>query len=121
MARAVTLIPRWPSHLRFIRAEVTGIEGRTIVLNALQAEVAVLTDGDTIFRIPDVEDPGLDDLEVGDKVGVLIAPTEEGTLLAKVVVVRRDTNSLTNAITAPIEATTALIEALPWGEDGNVD
>ncbi len=120
MARAVTLMPRWPSRLRFIRGEVTGIERRTIILNALQAEVGVLTDGDTIFRIPGVEDPGLDDLRVGDKVGVLVAPTEEGTLLAKVVV-RRDTNSLTGAIMAPIEATTALIESLPWGEAGNVD
>lgn len=120
MARAVTLMPRWPSRLRFIRGEVAGIEGRTMALNALQGEVAVLTDGDTIFRIPGVEDPGVDDLRVGDKVGVLVARTEEGTLLAKVVV-RRDTDSLTSAIMVPIEATTALIEAFPWGEDGNVD
>jgi len=120
MARAVTLMPRWPSRLRFIRGEVTGIEGRTMALTALQAEVAVLTDGDTIFRIPGVEDPGVDDLRVGDKVGVLVARTEEGTLLAKVVV-RRDTDSLTGAIMAPIEATTALMDALPWAEDGNVD
>jgi len=120
MARAVTLMPRWPSRLRFIRGEVTGIEGRTMALTALQAEVAVLTDGDTIFRIPGVEDPGVDDLRVGDKVGVLVARTEEGTLLAKVVV-RRDTDSLTSAIMAPIEATTALMDALPWAEDGNVD
>ena len=41
--------------------------------------------------------------------------------MAKVVVVRRDTNSLTGAIMAPIEATTALIEALPWAEPGNMD
>jgi hypothetical protein len=68
-----------------------------------------------------VEDPGLDDLEVGDKVGVLVAPTEEGTLLAKVVVVRRDTSSVTSAIMAPMEATTAVMDALPWGEAGNMD
>jgi hypothetical protein len=77
-ARAVTLIPRWPSHLRFLRGEVTGIEGRTIVLDAWQGEVAVLTDEDTQFRIPGVEDPGLDDVCVGDKAGVLVALTEEG-------------------------------------------
>ncbi|MGB3906489.1 MAG: DUF5666 domain-containing protein [Anaerolineae bacterium] len=118
-ARALTLIPRWPSHLRFIRGEVTGIEGRTIVLDALQGEVAVLTDGDTIFRIPGVEDPGLDDLRVGDRVGVLVTRTEEGALLAKVVIVRRETNSVTSAIMAPIEATTALLEALPWQEAEN--
>jgi hypothetical protein len=43
------------------------------------------------------------------------------SVLAKVVVVRRDTNSVTGAIMAPIEATTTLMESLPWGEAGNVD
>ncbi len=112
-ARAVTLIPRWPSHLRFLRGEVTGIEGRTLVLEALQGEVAVLTDGDTIFRIPGVEDPGLDDLEVGDKMGVLVARTgeEAGGLLAKVVIVRRANESVTEALAAPVEAVTTLLES----------
>ena len=109
-ARAVTLIPRWPSHLRFLRGEVTAIDGRTIVLNALQGEVAVLTDGDTIFRIPGVEDPGLDDVEVGDKVGVLVARTDDNGLLARVVLVRRESGSLTDAILAPAEAATALLQ-----------
>jgi hypothetical protein len=113
-ARAVTLIPRWPSHLRFVRGEVTGIEGRTIVLNALQGEVAVLTDGETIFRVPGVEDPGLDDLRVGDKVGILLTRAEEGDggLLAKVVIVRRSQESITDAIREPVEAATALLDSL---------
>ena len=111
-ARAVTLIPRWPSHLRFLRGEVTAIEGRTMVLDALQGEVAVLTDGETIFRIPGVEDPGLDDLEVGDRVGILVVRTDDGGLLAKVVLVRRNTDSLTDAIMAPVEAATMLLESL---------
>jgi hypothetical protein len=112
-ARAVTLIPRWPSHLRFIRGEVTGIEGRTIVLNALQGEVAVLTDGDTVFRIPGVEEPGLDDLRVGDRVGILLARAQEGDggLLAKVVLVRRPHESLADAIREPVEAATALLDS----------
>jgi RNase P/RNase MRP subunit p29 len=114
MARAVGLIPRWPSHLRFIRGEVTGIEDRTIVLNALQGEMSVLTDGETIFRIPGVEDPGLDDLRVGDRVGMLVARTEAGTLLAKVVVVRKGESSFTTHVMAPIEAATALMEDLLW-------
>jgi hypothetical protein len=111
-ARAVTLIPRWPSHLRFLRGEVTGIEGRTLVLNALQGEVAVLTDEDTQFRIPGVEAPGLDDLRVGDAVGVLVARTEESGLLAKVVLVRRAEESLIETLAAPVEAVTALLESL---------
>jgi hypothetical protein len=112
-ARAVTLIPRWPSHLRFLRGEVTGIEGRTLVLEALQGEVAVMTNGDTIFRMAGVEDPGLDDLRVGDKVGVLVARSEEGDggLLARVVLVRRPDESVTEALAAPVEAVTTLLES----------
>jgi hypothetical protein len=102
---------RGPSHLRFLRGEVTGIEGDTMVLDALQGEVAVLTDGKTIFRIPDVEDPGLDDVEVGDKVGVLVVRTEEGGLLAKVLFVRRAEGSVTETIMAPVEAATTLLES----------
>lgn len=111
-ARAVSLIPRWPSHLRFIRGEVTGIEGRTIVLEALQGEVGIVTDDETIFRIRGVEDPGLDDLQVGDRVGALVTRTEEDALLAKVVVVRRGEKSLTTAIMAPVEAANALVGVL---------
>ncbi len=110
-ARAVRLIPRWPSHLRFLRGEVTGIEGRTIVLSALQGEVAVLTDGDTRFRIPGVEEPGLDDLRIGDKVGILVAGDEDGGLLAKVVLVRRPDESLAEAIAAPVEAAVAYLDS----------
>jgi len=109
--RTVALIPRWPSHLRFLRGEVTGIEGRTMVLEALQGEVAVLTDGDTVFRIPGVEDPGLEDIQAGDKVGVLVSRTEEGGLLARVVLVRPAAASFTEAIMAPMQAATALLES----------
>jgi len=118
-ARAVTLIPRRPSHLRFLRGEVTAIDGRTIVLNALQGEVGVLTDGDTLFRIPGVGEPGLDDLEVGDRVGVLVGRTEGGGLLAKVVLVRGDSGSFTDAIMAPAEAATALLQDFAMQVTGN--
>ena len=111
-SRAMTLVPRWPSHLRFLRGEVTAVEGRTIVLQALQGEVAVLTIGDTQFRFPGVEDPGLEDLKVGDKVGILVVQTDDGGLLAKVVLVRRNTDSLIDAIMAPVEAATTLLESL---------
>jgi hypothetical protein len=90
-----------------------------MVLNALQGEVAVLTDGHTIFRIPGVEDPGLGDVEVGDRVGALVARTEEGGLLAKVVLVRRNAPSLTEAIMAPAEAAMALLEGLTQETAGN--
>jgi hypothetical protein len=110
-ARAVRLMPRWPSHLRFLRGEVTGIDGRTIVLNALQGEMEVLTDGDTRFRIPGVEEPGLRDLRIGDRVGILVARDEDGGLLAKVVLVRRPDESMVEAIAAPVEAAVAYLDS----------
>ncbi|NIN64406.1 MAG: hypothetical protein GTO63_06835, partial [Anaerolineae bacterium] len=113
-ARAVALIPRWPSHLRFVRGEVTGIQGRTIVLNALEGEVAVQTDGETIYRIPGVEDPGLDDVEIGNKVAMLVTRTGEGALLARVVVVRRGESSLIDVVAGPVEAAAAMVRSIPW-------
>jgi hypothetical protein len=110
-ARRVALAPRWPSHVRFLRGEVTSLEGRTLVLETLQGEVAVLTDSDTIFRIPGVDDPGLDDVRLGDKVGVLVTGAD-GELLAKVVLVRRADETLREALAAPLEAATALLETL---------
>lgn len=121
LARVVAVASGPQLRRHTLRGVITSIEGDSLGLATRGRQVRVVTTEDTIFRIPGVEDPGIDDLEVGDKVGVLVAPTEEGTLLAKVVVVRRDTSSVTSAIMAPIEATTALIDSLPWGEAGNVD
>ncbi len=112
VARVVALIPRWPSHLRFIRGEVTAIEDPTIVLQTRRGEMGVLTDEETIFRIPGVEDPGLDDLRVGDRVGVLAMHTEEGTFLAKVVVARRGEGSFVSEIMVPVEATSTLVRSI---------
>jgi RNase P/RNase MRP subunit p29 len=112
MARAVALIPRWPSHLRFIRGEVTAIEDSTIVLQTLHCEVGVMTDEDTIFRIAGVEELDLDDLEVGDRVGSWVTRTDEGALLAKVVVVRRGGSSFVSETMVPIEATSTLLGSL---------
>lgn len=65
-----------------------------------------------------MEDPGLDDLGIGDRVGVLVMRAEEGLLLAKVVLVRRGESSFVSEIMAPIEANTALVEAyLGMGQD----
>lgn len=112
VARVVALIPRWPSHLRFIRGEVTAIKDPTIVLQTRRGEMGVLTDEETIFRIPGVEDPGLDDLRVGDRVGVLAMHTEEGTFLAKVVVARRGEGSFVSEIMVPVEATSTLVRSI---------
>jgi hypothetical protein len=41
-----------------------------------------------------------------------VVRTDDGGLLAKVVLVRRNTDSLTDAIMAPVEAATTLLESL---------
>jgi hypothetical protein len=50
-----------------------------------RGEVTVLTDDDTAYRIPGVEDPGFADIEVGNRVVVLGRPDEENpdTILAR--------------------------------------
>jgi len=89
------------------------IEGdNLLVITKGGEEHRVITDGDTRLRTPAVADPGLDDLEVGDRVGVLVVRTEAGTLTAKVVVVRRGGSSFVGEIMVPIEATSTLLRSL---------
>ena len=47
---------------------VTDIKGTTLVVQAAGGTVNILTDADTVFRIPGVEEPGLDDVKVDDHV-----------------------------------------------------
>jgi hypothetical protein len=50
--------------------KVTAIDGTTLSVENPRGSVAVLTDGNTVFRVPGVEEPGLDDIKVGDRVVV---------------------------------------------------
>lgn len=85
IADLVAVLPR-DAHL--VRGIVTGIEGSTIVLRTGQGTLNVLTDESTVFRIPGVEDSGIDDIHLGD--GVLAAGRldDQGNLLAAAVAVR---------------------------------
>jgi len=113
VARVVAVVTPGQVRRHTLRGVITALEGDTIGLLTGRGDVRVLTDDETVFRIPGVEDPGLDDLRVGDRVGVLIARAEggDGGLLAKVALVRRADESLSGTLTAPVEAATALLES----------
>lgn len=63
--------------------QVVSVEGHVVTLAALSGETyTVYTDADTIFHIPGVEDPGVDDIEVGQVVVAAGIQNEDGSLQA---------------------------------------
>lgn len=88
VAGVVLIVGRQPPGPRGLQGEVTDLDAQTGTLTLQterRGEVTVLTDDDTSYRIPGVEDPGFDDIEVGDRVVVVGRPDEENpdTLLAR--------------------------------------
>jgi len=75
-----------PQQGRFLRGQVTAIEGTTLVLDTLQGERQVTTD-EAIFWAPDVENPSLADVQVGDQVVALGRPDEDGSLVVGLVAI----------------------------------
>ena len=71
-----TLVVVLPDEVARLAGEVSAIEGTTLVLETRGGQVDVLTDEETIFRIPGVEEPALDDIEVGNP--IIAAGTWEG-------------------------------------------
>lgn len=66
--------------------EVTAIEGTSLQISAADGSVkTVHTDENTRFRIPGDDDPGLDDIAVGDRVGAAGRWNEDSSLQALVV------------------------------------
>lgn len=57
-----------PEHFGRLEGEVAGIEGTTLSLQTRHGVVQVLTGGSTLFLVPGVEDAGLEDVQVGDRV-----------------------------------------------------
>jgi hypothetical protein len=84
VARQVTVLP--PIPLGTLKGEVTLIEGDVLSVSTPQGENLLLTDENTQFRVPDVEDAGLSDIEVGARVFALVERRDD-TLLARVVTV----------------------------------
>ena len=76
-----------PANLRrhIVRGAVTAIEGRTLQVETADGPVTVHTDESTRFRIPGDDDPGLEDIAVGDKIGAAGRWNKDGSLQARFV------------------------------------
>ena len=64
-----TLVVVLPEQVARLVGQVAAIEGTTLVLDTTGGQVSVLTDANTVFHIPGVENPSLDDIKAGNKVG----------------------------------------------------
>jgi len=78
--------PRRPATGRGLRGEVTAIDlgAETLTVATLRGEVTVVVGENTAYRVPGVEDPGLEDLVVGDRVVALgYYDQEQGVFVAR--------------------------------------
>ncbi len=95
-----------------VGGQVTAVEGSDIMVSAHSGETAVVrTDADTAFRIPGVENPGLDDVQVGVLIGAAGTWNEDDSLQAAIVVVPREMERRTrlNGEVAAIEGATLTV------------
>jgi len=100
-----------------VRGKVTAVEGQTLVITTREGEKEVVTTSETYFHIPNVEEPGLDDIEVGRIIRAL-GQEDGGTFTAQIVAVARARrlrkmivrrNMVGDEVTA-IEGTTLTVE-----------
>lgn len=83
----LVVVPQEMDRRLRLAGEVIEIEGATLTLETRGGrEPTLLTDGETAFRIPGVEEAGLDDVQVGDRV-LVAAETRDGELYAAQVAV----------------------------------
>jgi len=68
-----------------VGGEVTAIEGATLTIETRRGEKTILTDVNTHFRIPGVENPSIEDIEVSDRIIALGRRNEDGDFVARVV------------------------------------
>ena len=82
----VALADTPPNGLRGL-GKVAAIEGDALTVENRRGTFEVLTNDDTVFRVRGVEDPSIDDLHVGDVVAGIVARQDDGSLLARALVV----------------------------------
>lgn len=82
-ANSVLVRPQKP---RRLGGEVTAVGTDSFTLVTEEETVTVLVDDQTHFRFPGVEEPGLGDVVVGEKLLVIGQPTDEGAVLATLVI-----------------------------------
>jgi hypothetical protein len=85
LARHIAVLRR-PSRVRGW-GRVQAVHGKTLVIENRQGTFEVHTDQDTVFRIRATHDPTIKDIDVGDLVAGSAVREEDGTLLAKLVIV----------------------------------
>lgn len=73
-------------HMRGL-GKVTAIAGQTITVETRRGTFDILTDENTVFRVKGVENPTVDDIQVGDTIAGQVEKQEDDTLLAKVIAV----------------------------------
>ncbi|TET50524.1 MAG: hypothetical protein E3J64_08120 [Anaerolineales bacterium] len=95
-----------------LRGQVTAIDGRTFTLRTGEGrDVEVLTDDETVFRVPGVENPTIADLEVGDLIAGRAVVEEEGVVRAThVVVVPDQLARVSGHVTAIVGRTLVIIK-----------
>jgi hypothetical protein len=83
-----TLVIVLPEQVARLSGEVAAVEGATLELDTPGGTVNVLTGAETILRVPGVEEPTVDDVEVGDQVTAAGTWEDETTFDAIAVGVR---------------------------------
>ncbi|UCC65382.1 MAG: hypothetical protein JSV36_10200 [Anaerolineae bacterium] len=83
VARSVTAI-RWRPRRVAVRGQVTAVgEGFLTLETAHRGELTFTVTEETQFRIPGDDDPGLEDIVLGDRVGVIGYRDRDGNLIAR--------------------------------------
>jgi hypothetical protein len=70
-----------------LAGQLEAISGRTIAVDTHRGQAAARVDGETVYRIPDVEEPELADLSVGQRVAIRGTLNADGVLSARIVAV----------------------------------
>jgi RNase P/RNase MRP subunit p29 len=72
-----------------VRGRVTAVEGQTLIITTREGDKEVVTTSETYFHIPNVEEPGLEDIEVGRIITALGQKNDDGTFTGQIVAVVR--------------------------------
>lgn len=88
-ARAVGVLPPVSAHRFVVRGEVLTVAASTLTVQDPNDTHTIRTDDKTRFRVPDVEEPTILDIQVGDHIVAVGTPEDDGALLARLILVRR--------------------------------
>jgi len=88
-ARLVAIASAGELREHAVRGKVTAVQGQTLVIVTREGEKEVVTTSETYFHVPNVEEPGLDDIEVGCIITALEQKDDNGTFTAQIVAAAR--------------------------------